>query len=244
MLEKTLKELEEFLREDGRFSESQIEALLRYSHLVLETNQHLNLTAITDSEGFYTKHILDSLSLLKFIDAMAKKAETKAISFLDIGSGAGFPGIPLKTMRPELKLVMLDSLNKRVKFLKEVIQDLNLDNTKAIHARAEDLAHQAEYRENFDLVSARAVAKLPVLVEYALPYLKKDGLFLAMKTSSDELKSSQKALNILGGKYLKTYNFNLPLDSGERSIIVIQKQNKSPKKYPRQAGIPNKQPLK
>lgn len=245
-IDETIKELENYLAGDGKFSAKQIEDLLKYSQMVLETNQHLNLTAITDAEGFYTKHILDSLSLLEYIDELASRSVNDTddtISMLDVGSGAGFPGIPLKIMRPEIKLVMLDSLKKRVNFLNEIISEFKFEQAEAVHARAEDLAHQTQYRETFDLVSARAVAKLPSLLELTLPFVKTDGLFLAMKSSSDELSSSNKALNILGGKFISVDEFELPLEAGSRTIIRITKNKNTPKKYPRQAGTPTKAPL-
>ena len=245
-ISKTLEDLEFYLEQDGRFSPRQIENLLKFSSLVLVKNQYLNLTAITDAKGFYTKHILDSLSLLPYFDDIIASNignTDENLRFLDVGSGAGFPGIPIKIMRPDIDVVLLDSLKKRVKFLNEVIEEISLTNIKSVHARAEDLAHESEYRERFDLVSARAVAKLPSLLELTLPFVKLSGKFLAMKSSADELGISRNALKILGGKHVALENLDLPDDSGSRTIIEIMKVSKTPKAYPRQAGTPTKSPL-
>ncbi len=235
----TLDEIEAYLIADGQFSTDEITNLLEYAKMVLETNLSLNLTAITDGEGFYSKHIIDSISLLTYLN----EHDGENPSLLDIGSGAGFPGIPLKIMKKELKLVLLDSLNKRIKFMNTVVNELALKGAEAIHGRAEDLAHDRKYREKFDFVSARAVAKLPVLLELALPYVKVGGYFLAMKASEDEIKDSKKALEILGGEFVGVDELELPLNAGSRTIIKIKKVKPSPKKYPRQAGTPNKSPL-
>lgn len=242
-IEEELKALEKLLRNDGRFSELQSNNLLKYSEMVLRKNRYLNLTSITDAEGFYSKHIIDSLALLDFIDEVISENKERRISFLDVGSGAGFPGIPIKIMRPEIEMVLLDSLNKRIKFLDFVAHELNLSDISFLHGRAEDFAHKTEYREAFDIVTARAVAKLPTLLELTLPYVKKSSVFLAMKTSEAELKTAEKALNILGARVESERNLILPFDAGERAVIKIRKDKSTPKKYPRQAGTPSKAPL-
>ena len=242
-VEAELKVLEELLQNDGMFSDLQEKSILIYSEMVLRKNRYLNLTSITDAEGFYSKHIIDSLALLEFVDEIISENNQTKIAFLDVGSGAGFPGIPIKIMRPEIETVLLDSLNKRVKFLESVAQELKLDDINFLHGRAEDFAHLPEYREGFDIVTARAVAKLPTLLELTLPYVKKSAVFLAMKTSEEELKTAKKALNILGARVESEKNLILPFEAGERTIIKIRKDKSTPKKYPRQAGTPSKDPL-
>lgn len=238
-----LRNLERFLQSDGRFTELQSDNILKYSEMVLRKNRYLNLTSITDAEGFYSKHIIDSLALLEFIDEIVNENKHKKIKFLDVGSGAGFPGIPIKIMRPEIEMVLLDSLNKRVKFLESVARELNLNDISFLHGRAEDFAHKVEYRETFDIVTARAVAKLPTLLELTLPYVSEASVFLAMKTDEAELKTAKKALNIFGARVESEKNLILPFDAGERTVIKIRKYKSTPKKYPRQAGTPSKAPL-
>ncbi len=242
-IEAELESLEKLLQKNEKFSALQEKNILIYSEMVLRKNRYLNLTSITDAEGFYSKHIIDSLALLEFVDEIISENNQKKITFLDVGSGAGFPGIPIKIMRPEIEMVLLDSLNKRVKFLESVARELNLNDISFLHGRAEDFAHFPEYREGFDIVTARAVAKLPTLLELTLPYVKRSSVFLAMKTSEAELKTAEKALNILGARVESEKNLILPFDAGERTVIKIRKDKSTPKKYPRQAGTPSKAPL-
>lgn len=236
MISENVSEISRLLTEDGRFTPEQTQLLTRFAEQVLKANEYMNLTAITDPAGFYVKHILDSLTLLRLIG-------TEATSLIDVGSGAGFPGIPLKIMRPELDIVLLDSLQKRVRFLQATIVDLGLSGIKAIQARAEDLGRNAEYRERFDLVTARAVASLPVLLELCLPLAKVGGRFLGMKGPHDELASSERALAVLGGELTLQEVEALPFGQGERVILEITKTRKTPPAYPRKAGTPGKKPL-
>ena len=199
----------------------------------------MNLTAITDPEEAVVKHFVDSLTLLK---ALEIKKNAKVI---DVGTGAGFPGIPLKIMRPDIELTLLDSLNKRVKFLNEVIAKLGLKGITAIHGRAEDYAKQGEYREQFDFVVSRAVANLASLSEYCLPYVKAGGFFVPYKSGSidEELAEAEKAVSVLGGKIKQVQRFTLPESDIERTLVVVEKVKATPKKYPRKAGLPAKEPI-
>lgn len=240
--EASAAEVSRLLREDGRFTEEQAVKLARYTELVLRKNQVMNLTAITEPEAFFVKHILDSLSILPKLDRLQTQAKAP-LRVLDVGSGAGFPGIPVKIMRPEWRMVLLDSLRKRTLFLDEVIQDLELSSISTLHSRAEDAGRQKNLRETFDVVTARAVASLPVLLELCLPFVKTGGHFLAMKGEADELDAASKALSILGGKPAGREQLTLPGDLGSRVILDILKYKSTPPKYPRKAGVPGKQPL-
>ena len=196
----------------------------------------MNLTAITEREEVYIKHFLDSLFITKAIDI------TKPFSLCDVGSGAGFPSIPLAIVTNNAKVTIIDALNKRINFINDLAQKLNLDNVNAIHARAEDYAK--EKREDFDYVTARAVARLNVLVELCLPLVKVGGLFIAMKTQDeDELNEAKNAISILGGKIENIISFNLPNDYGKRSIIIIKKIKNTPSKYPRGFSKIKERPL-
>jgi len=217
----------------------QIQQFMIYYELLVEWNKIMNLTGITEFEEVIIKHFLDSLAVVKVCDM----AQIKRV--IDIGTGAGFPGIPLKIAFPHLNLVLLDSLKKRINFLDAVINELNLDNITAIHGRAEDYANQKEYREYFDLSVSRAVANLSSLSEYCLPFVLLGGKFISYKSGKieEELKTSQKAINILGGKLLSNVKFQL-LDTGmERSFVVVEKVKSTPKKFPRKAGLPAKEPI-
>lgn len=219
--------------------QEQIDQFIKYYEMLVEWNQVMNLTAITEYEEVLKKHFIDSLSLIKVAEL---ESEYK---ILDLGTGAGFPGIPLKIAFPSLKIVLLDSLNKRVKFLNAVIEELNLKNIEAIHGRAEDFGKKEEYREQFDYCVSRAVANLAVLSEYCMPYVKVGGKFVPYKSGAieEELNSSKKAIQILGGKIKKVETFLLPDSDIERSLICIEKIKSTPKKYPRSAGKPSKEPL-
>lgn len=231
--EKELEQLRIFL------NEKQIQQFIEYYEILVEWNKVMNLTAITDYEEVIAKHFLDSLALVKVCDLSGKK------KVIDIGTGAGFPGIPLKIAFPELEIVLLDSLNKRIKFLNEVIEKLGLKNIRTIHGRAEDFAKQKEYRENFDLCVSRAVANLSTLSEYCLPYVKIEGNFIPYKSGKidEEISQGEKAIKILGGKISQIDKFQLVDTDMERSFVVIKKEKNSPKKYPRKAGMPSKEPL-
>lgn len=212
-------------------TENQYEQFQKYFELLVEWNEKMNLTAITDESGVALKHFADSLSLLNFVDIPQNS------SLADVGTGAGFPGVVLKIARPDIKLTLIDSLNKRLVFLGEVCAQLGIE-AKLIHSRAEDGARDEKLRESFDFVASRAVARMNVLSEYCLPYVKVGGAFCAMKgaQANEEFKESLNANNILGGKLEKKYFFELPENGGERAIAVVRKVKNTPQKYPRQSG--------
>lgn len=220
-------------------NDEQIENFVRYYELLVEWNSFMNLTAITDFKEVCVKHFIDSLSLCKAIDC------GQCFSVIDIGTGAGFPGIPLKIAFPNLKITLLDSLGKRVKFLDKVIDTLGLKGINAIHGRAEDFAKPDLLREKFDICVSRAVANLSTLSEYCIPYVKKNGFFISYKSEkiSEEMKAAEKAVNILGGEIFKQIEFTLPESDIYRNLFVIQKIKNTPQKYPRKAGLPSKDPL-
>lgn len=220
-------------------SEKQIQQFIRYYELLVEWNSFMNLTAITEYEEVMEKHFVDSLAAVKVCDFYQVK------SLIDIGTGAGFPGIPLKIAFPHLEVVLLDSLNKRTKFLNEVINQLGLENIRTIHGRAEDYAKQKEYREQFDVCVSRAVANLSTLSEYCIPYVRNMGEFISYKSGKieEEVEQSRKAVLILGGKISRIEKFCLADTDMERSFVIIKKEKKSPRKYPRKAGMPSKEPL-
>lgn len=225
-------------------TEEQLGQLSVYAEMLVKTNEVMNLTNITDDEGIAVRHFIDSLTLVPYIRAEQKKAGRKELSIIDVGTGAGFPGVVLKIAMPELSLTLLDSLNKRLNFLNEVSTALGLKDVKTVHGRAEDAGRDTKLREKFDISCARAVANLPVLCEYCLPFVKPEGAFLAMKGNVDEEEqASRKAIDVLGGKKEKTDKFLLPGTDMNRSIVVVRKVRPTPKAYPRQAGKPSKSPL-
>ncbi len=222
-----------------RLSGEQIDQFHKYYELLIHRNKVMNLTAITEPQEVYVKHFFDSLTLARALPL--KQIE----SMIDVGTGAGFPGITLKIAFPHLKLVLLDSLKKRVGFLQEVVTGLRLTRAECIHGRAEELAHQAKYRQAFDLATARAVARLNVLAEYCLPFVRVGGHFVAMKGSAvdEEVQEAKQALHKLGKASLSTISLELPEGMGARHLLVMKKRDNSPKTYPRRAGIPARQPI-
>lgn len=218
-------------------NEEQIKQFYKYMNLLIEWNEKINLTAITKPEEIILKHFVDSLTIAKYI----KNEET----LVDMGTGAGFPGIPLKIYKKDLKVTLVDSLNKRIKFLNEVIEQLNLGKIETIHARAEEFGKSKKYREKFDIATSRAVANLSTLSEYLIPLVKVNGKVISMKGQEiqEEVKQAQKAIQILGGKIVEKESFNLPKSDNKRNIIIIEKIKNTPAKYPRKPGTPAKEPI-
>lgn len=282
-----ISKLREYCRDFSiELTDHQLEQFQQYYELLIEWNEKMNLTSITEFDDVLKKHFLDSLSLVKADqvdligmicekDSPASKDLHKKLRLLDIGTGAGFPAIPLKIGFPDLSVTMLDSLNKRIRFLDEVIAQLDLQDIAALHGRAEDYAGKSSKsdkedrsnlfdssdktdpsdqkdlshmccRENFDIVVSRAVANLATLSEYCLPYVKEGGIFVAYKSEElvQEQKNAEHAISILGGKIEEVIQFTLPYTEFHRSLCVIRKVRPTPKKYPRKAGTPAKEPLK
>ena len=238
-------EFEEFKREFEKYLakmnisllKEQYEQFYAYMELLIEWNEKMNLTAITDPKEIILKHFVDSLTIAKYVE------EGKSI--IDMGTGAGFPGIPIKIYRKDVKVVLADSLNKRIKFLDEVIDKLKLENVETIHCRAEELGKNKQYREKFDYATSRAVANLSTLSEYLMPFVKLNGKCIFMKTIEveEELEKAKKAIKTLGGKVEKVDKFEIPESDLGRSIIIVKKEKITPSKFPRKPGTPAKEPL-
>lgn len=221
-----------------KLNEKQIIKFYNYMNFLIEWNEKINLTAITDPEEIILKHFVDSLTISKYIEKNAK--------LIDVGTGAGFPGIPLKIYREDIEITLLDSLNKRINFLNDVIEKLELSKISTIHGRAEEVAHKKEYREKFDVATSRAVANMSTLSEYLIPFVKVKGIVIAMKGNDvkQEIDESKKAINLLGAEIIKIEEFNLPNTEMKRSVVLLKKQQKTLAKYPRKPGMPAKEPLK
>ena len=220
-------------------SDKQIEQFLNYYELLVEWNSFMNLTAITDFDEVILKHFVDSISLCKYISFQ------HGDTLIDIGTGAGFPGIPIKIICPDCKITLLDSLNKRINFLNTVIEQLGLTDIITIHGRAEDIAKKKEHRESYNYAISRAVANLSTLSELCIPFVKQNGYFISYKSEkgNEELLEAKNAIEILGGSVDKQISYQLPDSDLSRNLILIRKRNITPKKYPRKAGIPSKEPL-
>ena len=222
----------------------EINSFCKYAELLRERNKVMNLTNIVDDEGIAMRHFVDSLTLVPYIKEEQQKKGREDLTIIDVGTGAGFPGIPVKVKLPKLQLILMDSLQKRINFLEDVSSEIGLTGVTTIHSRAEDAGRNKRYREKYDIATARAVAALPVLCEYCLPYVKVGGVFLAMKGKvEEELKDAQKAIAMLGATIEKTDTFTLPGTDMNRAVVVIRKVRPTPPQYPRQAGKPSKSPL-
>lgn len=238
----TVEEFIQALSDKGiQLSEHQINQFNQYYHLLVEWNNKINLTAITDESEVYLKHFYDSLMPLW----MAPNYFVENATLCDVGAGAGFPSIPMKIVRPDLNITIVDSLNKRINFLNLLAEELELTNVVAVHGRAEEVGQDKTYREQFDLVTARAVASLNVLSELCLPLVKKGGHFIALKAqrADEEIANAKKAITTLGAKFEEQLSELLPIEESEREILVIRKTLETPKKYPRRPGMPAKKPL-
>ena len=222
-----------------QLTDVQKEQFDRYYELLIEWNRVMNLTGITEYDEVNLKHFTDSLTIVRIKDM------ENVSTLIDVGTGAGFPGIPVKIAFPHIKVTLLDSLNKRIKFLNQVVEELDLKDVVTLHGRAEDYAKKEEYREQFDLCASRAVANLSTLSEYCLPFVKKGGCFISYKSadSDEEIEQSKKALDILGGKIEKVDKFVLPGSDMGRALVMVEKVKNTPRKYPRKAGVPSKEPL-
>ncbi len=232
IFEKALKELHIEL------NQTQKDQFLKYYELLIQWNSFMNLTTITDFNEVLEKHFLDSLSIIKICNLSEER-------IIDIGTGAGFPGIPIKIVFPKTSMILADSLMKRINFLNQVIEELQLKNIGTIHGRAEDLAKKMEHRESYDICVSRAVANLSTLSEYCLPFVKIGGLFVSYKAESanQELEQAKRAIELCGGRFEKSERFNLPYTDYQRCLISVRKYMETDNRYPRKAGLPSKEPL-
>jgi 16S rRNA (guanine527-N7)-methyltransferase len=228
------------LNEGIEFDKDKYEKLMKYKELLKEWNEKINLTAITEDEEIVKKHFIDSIKAFRFQNLKDAK------KIIDVGTGAGLPGLPIKIVKPEIEVVLLDSLNKRVNFLNEVISNLKLTNISAVHGRAEDFAREARFREGFDIVVSRAVANMAVLSELCIPYVKRNGYFVALKGPAveEEIKEGNKAIETLGGKLQEIINVEVEGTELKHNLVVIKKVKETSKTYPRKAGTAAKKPIK
>lgn len=228
---------------DIELSNDQIEQFVKFYEMLVEKNKVMNLTGITEFNEVIVKHFIDSLALVKVID---KNKLSDDISVIDIGTGAGFPGIPLKIAFPEIKITLLDSLNKRINFLKEVSEELGFDNIEFIHGRSEDFGRNPQYREQYDICVSRAVANLATLSEFCVPFVKVGGSFVSYKAGDcgEEVKESIKAVEKMGGKIKNQLEYVVPTSDLNRVLLLIKKEKATPKSFPRKAGTPAKEPIK
>lgn len=231
----------ELSKHNFKLTDQQKQQFKLYFKFLIEVNKNVNLTRITEENEVYLKHFYDSITPLLFFSEVFTQNST----LCDVGAGAGFPSIPLKILRPDLKVTIVDSLAKRLTFLKELVVKLNLTDVELVHGRAEDVGQNKLYREKFDLVTARAVAKMSVLSEYCLPLVKKGGYFIALKgpKAGTELDEGKAAIATLGGKLVQDTELTLPETSEERTLVLVKKVKETPKKYPRQAGTPRRKPI-
>ena len=238
-----IEEFKDALQAKGyELTDKQLNQFQTYYEMLVETNQHLNLTAITEKNEVYLKHFYDSMTPILELPEYFNPG----ISLCDVGAGAGFPSLPMKILFPDIKVTIVDSLNKRIKFLQELVDELGLTNVELVHDRAETFGgKKSVYREKFDIVTARAVARLSVLSELCLPLVKKNGYFIALKAANtkQELADGMAAIGVLGGKLILDKGFSLPINDDERHLVVVEKLSNTPKKYPRKPGTPNKEPI-
>lgn len=228
-----------FIQHGIDITPNQLQLFDKYRNLILEYNKVMDITNITDEEGMYIKHFLDSVLIKN------SNINFNNVKLIDIGTGGGFPGIPLKIIYPSVNITLLDSLNKRVNFLNNVVKELDLRDVETIHGRAEEFARKDSYREVYDIAVSRAVAQLSTLIEYCLAYVKVGGYFISMKGPNykEELKQASNSLKVMGGKVTDIIEYSLPNNNGDRTIIVIKKICSTPKKYPRGQGKPRNMPL-
>lgn len=227
-------------------SQEQLEQFYSYFQLLIEKNKVMNLTAITDFEEVVEKHFLDSLAMVYLEKELDEFSLDRSMTLLDLGTGAGFPGVPLKIAFPNLQITLMDSLNKRIQFLSEVVASLELHDVQCVHGRAELTARDSLYREQFNLCTSRAVANISTLSEYCLPFVELGGMFISYKSGQidEELAKAKSGIGKLGGKVEKIIKFSLPDSDQQRSFVVIRKVKETPKAYPRKAGVPSKKPLR